>query len=69
MNWRAHIASIAVSLGFSTMGSGATIDQNWDSRFDLAPGLNGRVFTMLGWERISTSAGIHRLYRQLNGAV
>jgi hypothetical protein len=48
MNWRAHIASIAVSLGFSTMGSGATIDQNWDSRFDLAPGLNGRVFTMLG---------------------
>lgn len=36
-----------VATEFTTAASAATIDQNWESRFVRAPGLNGSVFSMV----------------------
>ena len=46
VNLRALTAWIAFAASLPTLHA-ATIDQNWESRFVLAPGLNGEVFAMV----------------------
>ena len=41
------ILTVITSVGIMVRCNAATIDQNWESRFVLAPGLNGEVFAIL----------------------
>lgn len=45
---KGKILAIGFSIGTVAISNAATIDQNWESRFVLAPGLNDTAYAMVG---------------------
>ncbi|MGC3956911.1 MAG: hypothetical protein QM813_02760 [Verrucomicrobiota bacterium] len=47
---KGQILAIYLAVGAVAISSATTIDQNWESRFVLAPGLNDSAYAMVGIE-------------------